>query len=181
MILAGVYLPTESILLPVHFEALAEPESLGLVIAALAGGSVLGSFAYGWISRRLSSYQIIRLAMIGTAVAIIPMAFLPPLPLLLIAGFLLGLSWGPMQPLLNVLVQQRVPAQEQGRVFSVQLTSFYVFPPLAMLLTGAATERWGVSPVYLTLAGLLIVVGIVTLALASVRAIDKAPVSDAGQ
>lgn len=181
MILTGVYLPTESILLPVHFEALAEPESLGLVIAALAGGSVLGSFAYGWISRRLSSYQIIRLAMIGTAVAIIPMAFLPPLPLLLIAGFLLGLSWGPMQPLLNVLVQQRVPAQEQGRVFSVQLTSFYVFPPLAMLLTGAATERWGVSPVYLTLAGLLIVVGIVTLALASVRAIDKAPVSDAGQ
>lgn len=175
MILAGVYLPTESILLPVHFEALGRPESLGLVIATLAGGSVLGAFAYGWISTRLSAYQIIRLALVGSALAIIPMALLPSLPVLLIAGFVLGLSWGPMQPLLNVLVQQRVPAQEQGRVFSVQMTSFYVFPPVAMLLTGAATERWGVSPVYLALAGLLVVVGLVTISLASVRAIDRAP------
>lgn len=175
MILAGVYLPTEGILLPVHFEALGDPQGLGLVIAVLAGGSVLGAFSFGWVSRHLTTYQIIRMALIGTAVAIVPMAFLPPLPVLLVAGFLLGLSWGPMQPLLNLLVQRRIPAQEQGRVFSVQLTSFYVFPPLALLLTGVAAERWGVPPVYLTLAGLLIIVGVVTLSLASVRAIDRAP------
>jgi MFS family permease len=52
MVLAGVYLPTESILLPVHFESLGQPEGLGIVIAALAGGSVLGSLSYGWLSAR---------------------------------------------------------------------------------------------------------------------------------
>lgn len=175
MVLAGVYLPTEGILLPVHFESLDQPQGLGLVIAALAGGSVLGAFAYGWLAARMTSYQIIRLAMVGTAVAIIPMAFLPPLPILMATGFVLGLAWGPMQPLLNTLVQQRIPAQEQGRVFGVQLTTFYVFPPVAMLVTGASAERWGVSAVYLVIAGLLVIVGVVTLSLRSVRAIDQSP------
>lgn len=172
MVLAGVYLPTESVLLPVHFEGLGQPEGLGIVIAGLAGGSVIGAFAYGWLSQRFTQYRIIQMAMVGTAVGIVPMALLPGLWLLAVAGFVLGLSWGPMQPLLNTAVQRRIPDQEQGRVFGVQLTAFYVFPPVAMLLTGAASERWGVPAVYPVIAALLIVVGIVTLSLRSIRRID---------
>lgn len=172
MVLAGVYLPTESVLLPVYFEGLGQPEGLGIVIAGLAGGSVIGAFAYGWLSNRFTQYRIIQMAMIGTAVGVIPMALLPGLWLLAVAGFVLGLSWGPMQPLLNTAVQRRIPDQEQGRVFGVQLTAFYVFPPVAMLLTGAASERWGVPAVYPVIAALLILVGIVTLSLRSIRRID---------
>lgn len=172
MVLAGVYLPTESVLLPVHFEGLGQPEGLGIVIAGLAGGSVLGAFAYGWLSSRFTQYRIIQITMIGTVVGIVPMALLPDLWLLAIAGFVLGLSWGPMQPLLNTVVQRRIPAQEQGRVFGVQLTAFYVFPPVAMLLTGVASERWGVPIVYSIIAGLLIIVAVVTLSLRSLRRID---------
>lgn len=171
MVLAGVYLPTESILLPVHFESLGQPEGLGIVIAALAGGSVLGALSFGWLSARLSQFQIIRLALVGTALALVPMALLPDLPLLILAASILGLSWGPMQPLLNALVQQRIPAQEQGRVFSVQLTAFYVFPPVAMLLTGAASERWGVSVIYPVLALLVILIGAVALSSRSIRSL----------
>jgi predicted MFS family arabinose efflux permease len=171
MVLAGVYLPTESILLPVHFESLGQPEGLGIVIAALAGGSVLGSLSYGWLSARQTKVQIIRLALAGTALAMVPMALLPGLPLLVAAALVLGLSWGPMQPLLNTVVQERIPAQEQGRVFSVQLTAFYVFPPVAMLLTGVASERWGVSVIYPVLAALVIIVGAVALSSASIRSL----------
>jgi MFS family permease len=106
------------------------------------------------------------------------MAFLPELWILAVFGFVLGLSWGPMQPLLNTLVQVRIPAHEQGRVFSVQLTAFYVFPPLAMLATGAASEEWGVRAVYPVIAGLLIVTGVVTLSLKSIRTLDERPHSD---
>ncbi len=172
MVLAGVYLPTETVLLPVHFESLDSPTGLGIVIGALAGGSVIGAFAYGWLSARMTQYRIIIVALVGTMVGVIPMALLPGLPLLVFAGFVLGLSWGPMQPLLNTAVQRRVPAQEQGRVFSVQLTAFYVFPPAAMLLTGIATQRWGVSVVYVALAVLLIIVCAITVALPAIRSID---------
>lgn len=175
MVLAGVYLPTESVILPVHFEALKQPEGMGIVIGALAGGGVLGAFAYGPLSRRLTNHQIITIALLGTALGVIPMAFLPDLWILAVFGFILGLSWGPMQPLLNTLVQVRIPANEQGRVFSVQLTAFYVFPPLAMLATGAASEEWGVRAVYPVIAGLLLITGIVTLSLKSIRRLDDHP------
>ncbi len=178
MVLAGVYLPTESVILPVHFQSLNQPEGMGIVIGALAGGGVLGAFAYGPLSRRLTNHQIITVALVGTALGVIPMAFLPELWILAVFGFVLGLSWGPMQPLLNTLVQVRIPAHEQGRVFSVQLTAFYVFPPLAMLVTGAASEEWGVRAVYPVIAGLLILTGVVTLSLKSIRTLDERPHRD---
>jgi len=173
MVLAGVYLPIESVILPVYFEGLGQPEGLGFVIAALAGGGVLGAFAYGPLSRHLTDYRIIRIALLGTALGVIPMAFLPALPILVFFAFILGISWGPMQPLLNTLVQRRIPAQEQGRVFSVQLTAFYVFPPLAMLATGAAAEEWGVRAVYPVVAACLLVTGVVTLSLKAIRDVDR--------
>jgi MFS family permease len=175
MVLAGVYLPTESVILPVHFEAMNRPEGMGIVIGAMAGGGVLGAFAYGPLSRRLTNHQIITVALLGTAIGVIPMSLLPPLWVLTIFGFILGISWGPMQPLLNTLVQTRIPDQEQGRVFSVQLTAFYVFPPLAMLATGVASEEWGIRAVYPVIAVLLVITGVVTLSLKSIRQLDAKP------
>jgi MFS family permease len=91
---------------------------------------------------------------------------------MVLAGALLGLSWGPMTPMLNTLVQVRVPKEAQGRVFSIQLSTFYVFPPIAMLLTGAAIERWDVRAVYLSIAALVVVTVLATLSLKSIRGIN---------
>lgn len=172
MILAGVYLPTEAVVLPFYFEAQNQPAGLGLVIGALAGGSVVGAFSYGWLTRRMTRYALVRLALIGTVVSMIPLALLPPLPIMIAAGALLGLSWGPMTPLLNTLVQVRIPKDAQGRVFSLQLSTFYVFPPIAMLITGAAIEQWNVGSVYLVIAGLVVITVIGTLSLRSIRGIN---------
>jgi hypothetical protein len=80
LIIAAVYLPTETVVLSTYFEDLGQPASLGIVISALAAGSAIGSFGYGWISARLSRKNLVRTTLIGTAVSILPMAFLPPLP-----------------------------------------------------------------------------------------------------
>lgn len=161
VILAAVYLPTESVVLPTYFERQGSPASLGVVIAALAGGGAIGAFGYGWLRLRLGMRAIARLSIIGTAVAVVPMALLPPLVPLTIAAFLLGLSWGPMEPLLSSLVQQRVPDDVQGRVFGVQLSLFYAAPPLAMVATGVAIEGWGIATTYLVIAAALVVVSAV--------------------
>jgi MFS family permease len=120
IVIAAVYLPTEAVVLPTYFEDIDNPGGLGLVISALAGGSAIGAFGYGWISARIQKRTLMRMIMIGSSLSIVPMAFLPPLPLLIIAGFLLGLSWGPYNPLISTLVQERVPAHLHGRVFGVQ-------------------------------------------------------------
>jgi len=169
LIIAAVYLPTETVVLSTYFEDLGEPASLGIVISALAAGSAIGSFGYGWISTRLTRRNLVRATLIGTAVSILPMAFLPPLPVLVIAGFFLGLSWGPFTPLVSTLIQQRVPADQQGRVFGVQTAVFYAAPPLGMVLAGLSVESYGVSTTYIVLATILSSTAILALLTKSLR------------
>lgn len=172
--LAGVYLPTESLVLPVYFEATDNALGLGVVISAMAAGGVLGAFSFGFLSKHLTYKAIARLVLIGTIIALIPMSLLPPLPVIAGFGFLLGLAWGPMNPLINSLVQTRVQPDVQGRVFAVQLSLFYAFPPIAMLITGFAIDGAGVEVVYPILAGLVTVGSILTLSTRAMRTLDKA-------
>jgi MFS family permease len=169
LIIAAVYLPTETVVLSTYFEDLGQPASLGIVISALAAGSAVGSFGYGWISARLSRKNLVRTTLIGTAVSILPMAFLPPLSILIVAGFFLGLSWGPFNPLVSTLIQQRVPADQQGRVFGVQTAVFYAAPPLGMVAAGLSVESYGVSTTYIVLAAILTVTAIFALLTKSLR------------
>lgn len=173
MVLAAVYLPSEAVVLPVYFEAQNFPQGLGIVITALAGGSMIGAFGYGWLARRLSRYNIVRIALLGTMVSIVPLAFLLPLPIMVAASLLLGLSWGPLQPLLNSVVQSRVPDEAQGRVFGAQMALFYAGPPAAMLIVGAAVSAFGVFASYLAIAAVLVVTSVVVLLLPSIRKIDE--------
>ena len=169
LVIAAVYLPTETLVLPAYFEEQDNPAGLGIVISALAAGSTIGSFGYGWISARMSRKNLVRATLIGTAVSIVPMALLPPLPLFLLAAFLLGLSWGPFNPLETSLIQQRVPADQQGRVFGVQTAVFHAAPPLGMVLAGLSVESFGVSTTYIVLAAILSVTAILALLTKSLR------------
>jgi MFS family permease len=172
MVIAAVYLPTESIILPVFFEAKDLPQGLGLVIAAMAGGTMVGAFGFGWLSNRMTRYTLGRLVLAGTMVSMVPLALLPPLPIMIAAGFLLGLSWGPMQPLLNTIVQRRVAPDAQGRVFGVQMAAFYAGPPVAMLIVGAAVGAIGLQVTYLILAGLVVLTAGITIFVPSIRQIN---------
>jgi MFS family permease len=169
LILAAVYLPTETIVLPAYFQELENPAGLGLVISALAAGSAIGSFGYGWISARISRRTLFRITLIGTSISIVPMAFLPPLAVMILSGFFLGLSWGPFNPLVNTLIQQRVPADQQGRVFGVQTAVFYAAPPLGMVLAGLSVEGWGVGTTYVILAIILASTSLLALLTKSLR------------
>ena len=169
LIIAAVYLPTETVVLSTYFEDLGQPASLGIVISALAAGYAVGSFGYGWVSARLKRKNLVRTTFIGVAMSIVPMAFLPPLPILAVAGFFLGLFWGPFNPLVSSLIQQRVPADQQGRVFGVQTAVFYAAPPLGMVLAGLSVESFGVSTTYIILAAILSVTAILALLTKSLR------------
>ena len=169
LIIAAVYLPTETVVLSTYFEDLGQPASLGIVISALAAGYAVGSFGYGWVSARLKRKNLVRTTFIGVAMSIVPMAFLPPLPILAVAGFFLGLFWGPFNPLVSSLIQQRVPADQQGRVFGVQTAVFYAAPPLGMVLAGLSVESFGVSTTYIVLAAILSVTAMLALLTKSLR------------
>ena len=77
-----------------------------------------------------------------------------------------------MNPLLNTLVQTRVPPHVQGRVYGVQTALFYAAPPIGMLVAGVAVEEWGVQVVYAAIGVTLAVTSLLVAALPSLRGLD---------
>jgi MFS family permease len=173
LIIAAVYMPTEAVILPVYFNALQNPAGLGIVIAAISGGSMIGAFGYGWILARVRPSVLVRIILIGTTLTVLPMTLLPPLPVLAAFGFLLGLVWGPFNPLFSTLVQRRIRPEEQGRVYGVQLAGFYAAPPIGMVVAGISVDALGVSVTYLALGLLLAACAIPIVFLRSISDLDN--------
>ena len=177
MFTSAVYMPIEMVLLPVHFERLGNAGGLGATMTGLAAGMMVGAFSYGLIARRFSRFTILRGVMIGVAVAAAPMASLPPTPVFIVIGFSMGMLWGPFNPLWNTLIQNRVPAEMQGRVYGVQMSALYAAPPLGQIVVGLAVEQFGLQQTFVVIAALFVAVALLTVSLRSLRDLNTDTVS----
>ena len=173
--LAMVYLPTESVVLPKYFSDIDDPRGLGYVLSSMAAGGIASMLAYPRLVKRFKKRSIVIGSLAATSLAMIPMTFFPPLGLFVLAGFLLGLGWGPMNPLMNSMVQQRVAPHIQGRVFGVQTSLFYASGPIGMFVTGVSVDAFGVRPVYIAAVSILIVFQLFIMFLPDLHDLDREP------
>lgn len=162
-IISLIYMPTEGVILPTYFESIQNPTGLGLTISALALGNVTTSFGFGLIRKRVKARAIIYWSLIFTWVSIFIMSFLPAIPIIITAAFMLGLGWGPMGPLLNEVVQKRNQPELHGRIYGLQMTLYYAAPAIGLFTSGIAVSQFGVSAVYKIIALLMFIILIVTL------------------
>jgi MFS family permease len=173
VLLAMVYLPTESIVLPKYFSDIDDPRGLGFVLSSMAAGGIASMLAYPRLVKRFKKRSIVIGSLAATSIAMIPMTFFPPIGLFVLSGFLLGLGWGPMNPLMNSMVQQRVAPHIQGRVFGVQTSLFYASGPIGMFVTGVSVDAFGVRPVYIAAVSILIVFQLFIMLLPDLRDLDR--------
>jgi MFS family permease len=171
--LAMVYLPTESIVLPKYFSDIDDPRGLGYVLSSMAAGGIATTLAYPKLVKHFKKRSIVIGALAATSLAMIPMTFFPPIGLFVLAGFLLGLGWGPMNPLMNSMVQQRVAPHIQGRVFGVQTSLFYASGPIGMFVTGVSVDAFGVQPVYIAAVSILIIFQLFIMFLPDLHDLDR--------
>ena len=171
--LTMVYLPTESIILPKYFSDIDDPRGLGYVLSSMAAGGIATTLAYPKLVKHFKKRSIVIGSLAATSLAMIPMTFFPPLGLFVLAGFLLGLGWGPMNPLMNSIVQQRVAPHIQGRVFGVQTSLFYASGPIGMFVTGVSVDAFGVRPVYIAAVSILIVFQLFIMFLPDLHDLDR--------
>ena len=163
IVLAGVYLPVEGVLLPTYFEGQDLPQVFGLILTALGAGATVGALLFASIYKVLSARTIFTLCLLASGAIVFAMSSLPQAELFIALGGLLGLAWGPMQPLLNTLVQTRIRPGLQGRVFGIQVAFFSIAPPLGYLVAGVATEGFGVGQVFVFIAVTLLAVGALSI------------------
>jgi DHA3 family macrolide efflux protein-like MFS transporter len=154
--LAMIYLPTEMVVLPAHFNQLDYATGLGILISTMAGASVLGALLFERLQKSLSYSTILKLGFIGIGFSVLVMSFIPPMPIMLVAGAVLGFSWGPLMPMLNTVIQRIIPENMRGRVFGIEMTIWGAGPMLTAVGVGLAVDSVGVQPVYLFLAILVL-------------------------
>ncbi|MFM1955131.1 MAG: hypothetical protein RL118_1322 [Actinomycetota bacterium] len=160
LVLAMIYMPTEMVVLPAYYNAIDEPESMGFILTVMAASTTLGSLLFERVAKLLSFANILRFAILGVAVGMIPMAFLPPQWVMFVFGAILGFAWGPLPVLLNTVIQRLVPANKRGRVFSLEMTLWTAGPMISMTFAGMAVDAWGVHVVYPMLAALVVVAAV---------------------
>ncbi len=171
-LLIGVWLPVEGVVLPVLFSSVDQPQRLGLLVTAMGAGGVAGALGYAAIGRRVRRRPALVVALVGCAVPVVGMAFLPPYPLLLVLGALSGVFFGAVNPVTNLAMQNRTPEALRGRVIGVMGSAAYAAGPLGYLVAGPLVHGWGAQAVFLLLAVLLLVVSVATVFLPALHGLD---------
>ena len=175
-LLVGVWLPVEAVVLPVLFNALDQPERLGFLVTAMSAGGVIGALGYTWLGPRLPRRPAFVVALVGCAIPVLAMAFLPPYPVMLVLGVVTGVFFGAVNPITNLAMQNRTPEALRGRVVGVMGSAAYAAGPLGYLVAGPLVEAWGAQAVFVLFTALLLVVSVATAFLPALHRLDDPPV-----
>jgi hypothetical protein len=161
-LLSVLYMPVETIVLARHFKDLDDPRTLGFILSAMSIGIVIGALQFHRALKLLSPAGLVVWSMTIIGASVCTMALLPGALWFMGIGLVLGLAFGPVSPLGNYLVQQRVPERSHGPVFGVQLSLYHVATPAGSLALGLIIESVSI-PWTLLLIGMTFIV--VTLGL----------------
>lgn len=178
LVLAMIYLPTEMVVLPSWYQSINQPSGLGFLLSIMAISTTVGSLLFERVAKVLSFANILRVAILGVSLGMLPMAFLPPQGAMLAFGVILGLAWGPLPVLLNTVIQRLIPANKRGRVFSLEMTLWTAGPMISMTFAGMAVDALGVRVVYPALAVLVLVASVVVSTRKSLADLNRAEVTD---
>ncbi len=126
----------------------------GLIATVMAIGGLLGTMSYGWITRRLSLGNIMRIGLVVETLTHLGLALTTTPAVALVIFFAFGAHasiWGTT----SITIRQRaVPTQLQGRVGSVNAVGTYGGLVLGSALGGVMARELGVvAPFWFAFAG----------------------------
>lgn len=122
---------------------------LGLLGSAASLGFVVGMIWLGQYVRLHRRGLIGYLSVIGTGAALLPFAFQLPIPVLIASMFISGICTSVFALIWTHTLQEMVPVDMLGRVYSIDALGSFVLLPIGFSLSGWATDRLGAPTVFL--------------------------------
>jgi MFS family permease len=145
--------PFQSVVLNAHLQQVGRPAEYGLVLAAFAVGGLIGALGYGAVAHRMSE----GIALVGSVAAaglgLAAFALLPPVPVLVLLGFAVGVVAGPINPVAALVIQHRTPERMRGRVIGSYTSLAVAAGPLGLLAIGPVVDAGGPGTGYLVIGG----------------------------
>jgi H+ antiporter protein len=173
LIVTGLYMPMESVLFPKYFTDRDEPVQLGWVLMALSIGGLIGALGYAVLSKYANRRAVMLAAVLTLGVAMTVIAFLPPLPVILLLSVIVGLVYGPIAPIYNYVMQTRAPSHLRGRVVGVMGSLAYAAGPLGLVVAGPLADSAGLRVTFFALALPMLLVGLAAIAMPALRELDR--------
>lgn len=166
--------PFSAVLLPVYIlRSGGDASDLGLLIAALGAGSVVGAIVYGAIGHRMPRRATWVICYSIFPLTLWTLAANPSLLVVTAVFALVGISGGPLNPLLVTIRHERIPIALRGRVFSTFSAISVAATPLGMLLQGTLVERVGIHWTIVIVAAIYQGVGVVMFVVPSLKLMDR--------
>ena len=150
----------------------------GLLTTVLALGGLLGTVAYGWITRRVSLGNIMRIGLMIETITHLGLAITTSAVVAMVIFFGFGLHafvWGTT----SVAVRQRaVPLELQGRVGSVNTVGVFGGLVIGSAIGGLLARAFGVTaPFWFAFVGSALFLVAIWRELAHIAHADEAPAS----
>ena len=127
----------------------ADVQLLGLFGSAASLGFVVGMIWLGQYVRLHRRGLLAYLSVIITGVVLLPFAFKLPIPILVASMFIGGLSTSVFALIWTHTLQEMVPGELLGRVYSIDALGSFVLLPIGFALAGRATDLFGAPTVFL--------------------------------
>lgn len=167
------------VILPVYAaRTLHSAVDLGVLIGVFGVGALAGAVLYGAFGAKVSRRALFLSAFVVNAGAVIGLGVAPGFFWAIGAMLVLGLSAGPLNPLLMTLLHERVATGMFGRVFSLLMALSWVTMPVGLLLGGGLLERFGVGTTLLVLGGTQLAIAVAMTFSPALRRMDR--LADAG-
>jgi len=119
-----------------------DPSLVGYYTTVTWLGGMVSTLFSGGLIRRFGALRVCQ-AMLGFAAAGALLTGVASIAAFALAGFLIGVAYGPANPAGSHLLARLSPAHLRGRVFSIKQTSVPVGSAIAGLLVPALALAWG--------------------------------------
>lgn len=138
-----------------------------------AGGMLLGGVVLGlWGGFKKKTHTLaLSIMLMGGALLVSGLLPRHAFPLFAALCIVMGFS-GPLYGVYNVLIQQHIPPELLGRVFSLMMSLMSVAMPLGLMLSGIFANQVGVHTWFALSGGLILLLALPTLLLPAIKSID---------
>jgi len=145
-------------------QVLGSPAALGVVFGVSAAGAVIGNLIFIVLAPRLPRFVTFALCLAVSGVPrLLVLALSQDLILVLAVTFVSGVAVSAVNPILGVLLYERVPKELQTRVFGVVTTVTFTGFPIGGVLGGLAVTGFGLTGALLIGTGIYLAATVVPM------------------
>jgi len=163
-----------AVVLPVVYEALDKPRELGVLFMAFSGAGIVGALAYSAAGKRLPRRVTFVAGLFAAAAFTAVFALSPPYWVQIVAMAVGGFLTGPVNPIVNVVFQERTAEEIRGRALSMVFAFTYALFPVGYVVTGFLIKAYGAAWTFGAMAVVMALVAVWALFTPALRGVDSA-------